>query len=91
MWTLHGLQRMMCGLRGHDAVLSIERNRLSLRCLSCGHETAGWMLSRKPVTRTRRLTISRSAIRARHGDARFSTRVATPMNRQHLGAAPKAS
>lgn len=43
-WTVQSLQRMMCGLRGHDAVLHFERHRLSLRCLSCGHETAGWIL-----------------------------------------------
>lgn len=41
-WTIQNLQRMMCGLRGHDAILHFERNRLSMRCLSCGYETAGW-------------------------------------------------
>jgi hypothetical protein len=35
---------MICGLRGHDEVLHFERHRLSLRCLSCGHETTGWSL-----------------------------------------------
>lgn len=44
IWTMHGLQRMMCGLRGHDAVLHFERHRLSLRCLNCGHQTAGWVV-----------------------------------------------
>jgi hypothetical protein len=42
--TMQSLQRMMCGLRGHDAVLLFERHRLSLRCLSCGYQTAGWIL-----------------------------------------------
>lgn len=42
--TVQSLQRLMCGLRGHDSVLRYERYRLSLRCLSCGHETAGWVL-----------------------------------------------
>jgi hypothetical protein len=43
-WTMQSLRRMMCGLRGHDAVLHFERHRLSLRCLNCGHQTAGWIL-----------------------------------------------
>ena len=41
---MQSLQRMMCGLRGHDEVLHFEPYRLSLRCLSCGHETTGWSL-----------------------------------------------
>ena len=42
--TIQNLQRVMCGLRGHEAVLHFERHRLSLRCLKCGHETTGWIL-----------------------------------------------
>jgi hypothetical protein len=42
--TLHNLQQLMCGLRGHDEVLCFERRRLALKCLSCGHESAGWTL-----------------------------------------------
>jgi hypothetical protein len=42
--TRQNLQRIMCGLRGHEAVLHFERHRLSLRCLNCGHETTGWIL-----------------------------------------------
>jgi hypothetical protein len=36
------LRQLPCALRGHDEVMHFERNRLSLRCLSCGHQTAGW-------------------------------------------------
>jgi hypothetical protein len=39
--TMHSLQQLMCGLRGHDEVLCFERRRLALKCLSCGHESAG--------------------------------------------------
>ena len=46
---MQSLQRMICGLRGHEAVLHFEPHRLSLRCLSCGHETTGWSL--QPETR----------------------------------------
>ena len=42
--TIQSLQRMLCSLRGHEAVLHFERHRLSLRCPSCGHETTGWIL-----------------------------------------------
>jgi hypothetical protein len=42
--TVHSLQQLMCGLRGHDEVLCFERRRLALKCLSCGHESAGWTL-----------------------------------------------
>jgi hypothetical protein len=41
---VQSLQRMICGLRGHEAVLHFEPHRLSLRCLSCGHQTTGWSL-----------------------------------------------
>lgn len=44
---MQSLQRMICGLRGHEAVLHFEPHRLSLRCLSCGHETTGWSLESK--------------------------------------------
>ena len=36
--------QLLCGLRGHDVVRHFEPNRLSLRCLSCGYQTAGWNL-----------------------------------------------
>ena len=47
--AMQSLDRMMCGLHGHDAVLHFERHRLSLRCLNCGHQTAGWIV--RPETR----------------------------------------
>ena len=41
------IQRLACGLHGHDAVLQYERRRMFLRCMSCGYETPGWDV---PVT-----------------------------------------
>lgn len=38
------LRRLMCGIRGHEAAMHFEPDRLSLRCLNCGYETAGWIL-----------------------------------------------
>jgi hypothetical protein len=37
--------QMVCGLRGHDAVLHFEGNRVMMRCTSCGHDTPGWEIS----------------------------------------------
>lgn len=34
--------QLLCGLRGHDAVLHFESNRVLMRCTSCGHDTPGW-------------------------------------------------
>ena len=40
------LRQTICGLQGHEAMLHLERNRVSLRCASCGFETPGWTLER---------------------------------------------
>src|SRR2546428_3225551 len=47
------LRRLSCSwLRRHDEFLQFEKNRLSLRCISCGHGTPGWVLDRKtPLVR----------------------------------------
>ena len=39
------LGRIVCGWRGHDAVLHFEGNRVMMRCTSCGHDTPGWEIS----------------------------------------------
>jgi NAD-dependent SIR2 family protein deacetylase len=39
------LGQLFCGLRGHDAVLHFEGNRVMMRCTSCGHDTPGWEIS----------------------------------------------
>ena len=38
------VRRATCGLIGHAMVLHLERRRMSLRCLHCGHETPGWTI-----------------------------------------------
>jgi hypothetical protein len=37
--------QLMCGMRGHDSVLHFERNRVMMRCTSCGHDTPGWEIT----------------------------------------------
>jgi hypothetical protein len=39
------LRRTVCGLHGHDLLLSFEPDRVCLRCSSCSYETAGWLLT----------------------------------------------
>jgi len=39
------LGQLLCGMRGHDAVLHFERNRVMMRCTSCGHDTPGWEIT----------------------------------------------
>jgi hypothetical protein len=46
------LRQMFCGLHGHDTMLHFEQERMSLRCVSCGHETPGWALNEVPPTVT---------------------------------------
>jgi NAD-dependent SIR2 family protein deacetylase len=43
--TIGRLGQLFCGLRGHDAVLHFEGNRVNMRCTSCGHDTPGWEIS----------------------------------------------
>src|SRR4051812_25499915 len=46
------LRQMFCGLHGHDTMLHFEQERMSLRCVSCGHETPGWALNKTRPTVT---------------------------------------
>jgi hypothetical protein len=46
------LGQLFCGLRGHDTLLHFHKDRMSLRCVSCGHETPGWELNEAPPTVT---------------------------------------
>ena len=33
-----------CGLGGHTMAFRFEKTRMSLQCLSCGHNTPGWTI-----------------------------------------------
>jgi hypothetical protein len=48
------LRQMVCGLHGHDNLLQFERDRLSLRCVSCGHQSPGWELTDAPPSESAR-------------------------------------
>src|SRR5260221_509443 len=40
------IRQGLCGMQGHDALLRFERDRVFLKCFSCGHESPGWTVSR---------------------------------------------
>ena len=42
------LRQLLCGLGGHDSLLQFEKERISLLCASCGHESPGWALTEAP-------------------------------------------
>ena len=39
---------VLCAIRGHELFMHFEPRRLSLRCESCGYESPGWEIGRKP-------------------------------------------
>ena len=38
-------KQFSCGLHGHDMLLHFERRRVSLKCVTCGHESPGWSMA----------------------------------------------
>ncbi|MGH9143503.1 MAG: hypothetical protein ACRD2I_20390 [Vicinamibacterales bacterium] len=56
------IKQTLCGLGGHDTLLHFEDERMSLRCVSCGHETPGWELNQARPTVTVRGDARRHAI-----------------------------
>ncbi len=67
------VSQLLCGLRGHDSVLHFERNRVNMRCTSCGYDTPGWEItgrgprrryegdSRRHLLPTQRLVLRKTA------------------------------
>ena len=62
-WVLSRLQRTICAMHGHDSVLQYERNRMYLRCTSCGYASPGWEVSSPGATIVRHAD-SRPVLRA---------------------------
>jgi len=60
--VMEQLRQMVCGLTGHDTLLHFEDERMSLQCVSCGHETPGWELNEVPPTVTVRGDARRHAM-----------------------------
>ena len=42
--TVETLAQARCGLGGHSMAMKFEKTRVSLECMSCGHNTPGWTI-----------------------------------------------
>ena len=51
-----------CGLHGHDNLMHVEKDRLFLECVSCGHESPGWVLTAVPPKVVQRGAAGRHAL-----------------------------
>jgi hypothetical protein len=60
--VLNQVRQSFCGLHGHDSTVQFERDRMFLRCASCGYESPGWALDKKPLTVKAREDARRSAL-----------------------------
>jgi hypothetical protein len=60
------VRQSLCGLTGHDTLMHYEADRITLQCVSCGHETPGWSLTEAPPTVTVRGDARRHALRQPH-------------------------
>jgi len=69
--ALARVQQGLCRLHGHDALLQYERNRIYLRCTSCGYESPGW-----EVARSAEPARLRAEVRAAAGDLVVARKVA---------------
>ena len=41
------IRQTVCGFHGHDALLQFERERVYLKCFSCGFESPGWTVKER--------------------------------------------
>lgn len=48
--VLNQVRQTFCGMHGHDSLVQFDRDRMCLRCVSCGHESPGWALGGTPPT-----------------------------------------
>jgi hypothetical protein len=60
------LRWTVCAVRGHETLLQFGDRRISLRCIACGHETAGWTIGEPPPRPTAAPPASHARIETRH-------------------------
>jgi hypothetical protein len=73
-WLLGRVQYSLCALHGHDSMLQYERNRIFLRCTSCGHETPGWEVAQNATLHHHAPELR--ARLARHADLAVARKIA---------------
>lgn len=59
------VRRVLCGATGHERLVHFDRQRVSLRCFRCGHETTGWTIAEPEPTRPVMPPSSRPCMEAR--------------------------
>jgi hypothetical protein len=42
------MHQVLCSFQGHDNLMHYDRDRVYLKCVSCGHESPGWELTEAP-------------------------------------------
>jgi hypothetical protein len=57
------IRQGLCGFHGHDAMRSFERDRMYLKCYSCGYESPGWTVSRASTATSARTDDSPRTLR----------------------------
>jgi hypothetical protein len=57
------IHAFFCGLGGHDLLMNVEPNRLSLKCTSCPYETPGWQVK---TSKSAERQTSRSSVLVPH-------------------------
>lgn len=50
IWTW--IRQAICALQGHDELLQLGHERMSLKCVTCGNESNGWDLNEARPTVT---------------------------------------
>ena len=60
--VLNQVRQTFCGMQGHDSLVQFERDRMFLKCVSCGHESPGWELNETPPTVVARVESRRPAL-----------------------------
>ena len=46
------LRQSLCGVNGHDKYLHVDGTRVTLRCVTCQHESPGWDTGGRAYQRT---------------------------------------
>lgn len=43
------IHQRICGMHGHENFMQFARNRVFLKCISCGFESPGWDVKARPA------------------------------------------
>jgi len=57
------IQKGLCGLHGHEPMVNFERDRMFMKCFSCGYESEGWTVNRTSLAALSRPDDSPQALR----------------------------